>query len=125
MGVVYHANYLAWCEVGRTEYMRARGATYAALERDGLSLVVTDATLRYHGSARYDDVVRIETTLTALKSRSITFAYLISRADSGERVVSASTTLVSVAVGGGIIALPEAVRALLSGNGIAAPGTAG
>ena len=114
MGVVYHANYLAWCEVGRTEYMRARGATYAALERGGLSLVVTDATLRYHGSARYDDVIRIETTLTALKSRSITFEYVISRADTCQRIVSASTTLVSVAVGGGIVALPEAVRAQLS-----------
>jgi acyl-CoA thioester hydrolase len=113
MGVVYHANYLAWCEVGRTEYMRARGATYAALERGGLSLMVTGATLRYHSSARYDDVVRIETTLTELKSRSITFDYLISLADTGKRVVSASTTLVSVAVGGGIIALPETVRAQL------------
>ena len=33
MGVVYHANYLVWCEIGRTEYLRDRGADYAALER--------------------------------------------------------------------------------------------
>jgi acyl-CoA thioester hydrolase len=114
MGVVYHANYLAWCEVGRTEYMRARGATYAALEQGGLSLVVTEATLRYHGSARYDDVIRIETTLTALKSRSMTFEYVLSRAADGERVVSASTTLISMASGGRIVTIPESVRAQLS-----------
>ena len=55
MGVVYHANYLAWCEVGRTEYVRAAGMTYREMERAGVGLAVIDAQLRFHGGAAYDD----------------------------------------------------------------------
>ncbi len=51
MGVVYHANYLVWCEVGRTEYIRAAGTPYAQLERDGVALAVVDITMRCHAPA--------------------------------------------------------------------------
>jgi acyl-CoA thioester hydrolase len=110
MGVVYHANYLVWCEVGRTDYLRARGASYALLERSGVKLVVTEAVVRYLGSARYDDIIRVETTLAELKSRSIVFDYAIVRAGSGERIVSARTTLMSLDSDGRITGLPAAVR---------------
>src|SRR5256714_11729555 len=73
MGVVYHANYLAWCEVGRTEYIRSGGMSYREMEARGVPLVVADATIRYHAPARYDDVVRVETTLGDVRSRSVTF----------------------------------------------------
>jgi acyl-CoA thioester hydrolase len=61
MGVVYHANYLAWCEVGRTDWIRAAGMTYRDMERGGVGLAVADLQMRFHGAATYDDVVRVET----------------------------------------------------------------
>ena len=51
MGVAYHANYLVWCEVGRTDFIRHLGVTYAEMERRGVRLAVADAHLRYHASA--------------------------------------------------------------------------
>jgi acyl-CoA thioester hydrolase len=115
MGVVYHANYLVWCEVGRTDYMRERGASYALLERTGgVRLVVTEALVRYHGSARYDDVIRVETTLAELKSRSIVFDYTIVNTRTAERIVSARTTLMSLDATGRIASIPESVRAQLA-----------
>jgi hypothetical protein len=57
MGVVYHAQYLVWCEIGRTELMRSLGVSYAELEHDGTMLAVSDASVRYHAAARYDDLV--------------------------------------------------------------------
>lgn len=98
MGVVYHANYLVWCEVGRTELIRTLGTSYAALEREGVMLAVSDASLRFHSPARYDDLIRVETTLHELRSRSITFAYVISHAEQGasRRLVSARTTLIAL-----------------------------
>src|ERR1700680_2802362 len=93
MGVVYHANYLVWCEIGRTDFIRALGAPYSAIEREGVGLAVAEARLRCHAPARYDDVVRVATELAAVKSRSITFEYLITNADSGARLVTATTTL--------------------------------
>jgi acyl-CoA thioester hydrolase len=113
MGVVYHSNYLIWCEIGRTDYIRALGRPYTELERDGVALAVAEATMRCHAPARYDDVIRIETTLTEIKSRTLTFDYIIAHAATDARLVTARTILVSLDPDGRVVALPAAVRAFL------------
>ena len=113
MGVVYHSEYLVWCEVGRTEYIRALGLPYAEMERRGALLAVADASLRYHGSARSDDLIRVETTLADVKSRAITFDYLIRHVQSGARLVTARTMLVSLDRDGRPAPIPADVRELL------------
>jgi acyl-CoA thioester hydrolase len=113
MGVVYYANYLVWCEVGRVELMRALGRSYAALEADGVGLAVSEARLRYLSPARFDDLVRIETTLTSVRSRAITFDYLISNAKSGTRFATAHTALISVDAAGRLTAIPIDYRSAL------------
>jgi acyl-CoA thioester hydrolase len=120
MGVAYHANYLVWCEVGRTDFIRSLGVTYAQLEREGILLAVADAQVRFHASARYDDVVRIETTLVAVRSRLVEFHYELTRVAApgdaaGERLASASTSLVSLSRDGRPLSLPPAFRDLLAG----------
>jgi len=122
MGVVYHAEYLVWCEVGRTEFIRAHLRSYAALEGEGVMLAVADASLRYHAGARYDELVRVETWLTEVRSRMLRFEYRIRRAESGERLVSASTLLVAVDPAGRSIALPPEVRAALEPHVSTPPG---
>jgi len=113
MGVVYHANYLVWCEIGRTDFIRGRGMSYAEMERAGTMLAVADASLRFHAPARYDDPIRVATTLTEVRSRTITFDYLITNASTGERLVTARTTLVSLDADGRTVAMPRAIRDLL------------
>lgn len=113
MGVVYHANYLAWCEVGRTEFVRAAGMSYREMEAAGIGLAVVDAQLRFHGAAAYDDEIAVETRLTDVRSRLVTFNYEITNAATGARLVTASTRLASVTRAGGTAALPPYVRALL------------
>jgi acyl-CoA thioester hydrolase len=112
MGVVYHTNYLVWCEVGRTDFIRARGMSYADIERAGVGLAVSELSARFHAAARYDDLVRVRTTLAELRSRSITFDYVITNAATGARLVTARTVLVSIDRTGRPTALPEAVRGL-------------
>ena len=110
MGVAYHPNYLVWCEIGRTEYIRALGVSYAELERQGTILAVAEASVRYAASAFYDDLVRIETRLEAVKSRTVTFAYEISRVEPDPvRLASARTTLVSIDRDGAPRRLPDNV----------------
>lgn len=97
MGVVYHANYLVWCEIARTELIRRRGPSYAELERQGVLLAVADAAIRYHAAARYDDLIRAEAWIEQLRSRTIRFGYRILRVNedgSHDRLATASTTLV-------------------------------
>lgn len=113
MGVVYHANYLVWCELGRTEFIRDVGRTYAELEAEGLVLAVSDASIRFHAGARYDDMIRVSTTLTTVRSRMITFDYDITHLDAGRRLVTAQTTLVRLDRAGRPAALPPAFRELL------------
>jgi acyl-CoA thioester hydrolase len=115
MGVVYHSEYLVWCEVGRTEFIRALGLPYADMERRGARLAVADASIRYHAPARYDDLVRVETTLAEVKSRAITFEYLIRHVQSEARLVTARTLLVSLDAGGRPSPLPADIRELLEG----------
>lgn len=117
MGVVYHSNYLIWCEIGRTDYIRGLGTPYAELERNGVALAVSEVSLRCHAPARYDDVVRVETSLTEVRSRTVTFDYVIAHAGTGARLATARTILVSLDREGRVAALPSDVRAFLS-NGV-------
>ena len=114
MGVVYHTNYLVWCEIGRTELIRAlTGASYAELEARGFYLAVSELTIRYHGAARYDNTVRVKTTLVESRSRSVTFEYLITNAGTGERFATARTGLISLDGNGKPVAMPRDLRARL------------
>jgi len=79
MGVVYHANYLNWFEVARTEWIRMLGIPYSSIERKGLLLPVVDAELKFIKPAKYDDVVRIFTEVTEYSHVRISFAYLAYR----------------------------------------------
>jgi acyl-CoA thioester hydrolase len=111
MGVVYHTNYLIWCEIGRTELIRSlTGVSYAKLEEQGVLLAVAELSIRYHGAARYDNLIRVRTTLSEARSRSVTFDYLISNAESGERLASARTVLISLDESGRPIVMPEQIR---------------
>ncbi len=109
MGVVYHANYLVWCEIGRTDFIRALGRSYADMERDGITLAVSDASLRFVGSARYDDPIVVYTRLDEVRSRSMRFAYRIEHGETGRTLVTASTSLVALDPGGRPSRLPAPI----------------
>jgi acyl-CoA thioester hydrolase len=81
MGVVYHANYLIWMEVGRVELVRSRGFAYKTLEDQGLYLSVIEANCRYLFPARYDQEVIVETTVNKSSLRGVEFGYRILSAE--------------------------------------------
>jgi acyl-CoA thioester hydrolase len=81
MGVVYHANYLVWFEVGRVEFIRKMGLSYKEMEsEEGCMIAVVEATARYKAPARYDDELVVETRLTAARGAVIKFGYRVIRA---------------------------------------------
>jgi acyl-CoA thioester hydrolase len=79
MGVVYYANYLRWFERGRSEFLRQIGLPYTTIEAQGYHFPVIEVSCRYNQSARYDDMVRIETELAELGRASLSFNYRIWR----------------------------------------------
>src|SRR3954452_15663838 len=114
MQVVYHSNYLIWCEIGRTEFIRALGTPYAELERQNVALAVVEANLRFHSAARYDNLIRVTTTISDVRSRTLTFEYVITNAETGERFVTASTKLVSLTRDSRLTTLPDSLRQMLT-----------
>ena len=83
MGVVYHANYAAYFEVGRTEWLRQYGITYKSMEKNGIMLPVISLNINYKISACYDDLIKVETTLKKLPTASIEFDYKLFSEDDG------------------------------------------
>ena len=115
MKVVHHRNYLVWCELGRTDLIRRLGTSYADIEKQGILLAVVEANLRYHAPARYDDRIRVTTTLREARSRSVTFDYTIENADTGEKLVTARTMLASINGEGKLVSMPGEMRRALEG----------
>src|SRR3954466_1032325 len=111
MGVVYHTNYLVWCEMGRTDFIRRRGMSYADMERAGTLLAVADLNARFHGAAKYEELIRVRTTLADIQSRLIVFDYLITHPEGGQRPVAGRTPLVSIDLNGRPRALSDEIRA--------------
>ncbi len=92
MGVVYHANYLVWMEVGRVEYWRAAGLRYRDMEKeDGVLLVVAEANCRYRSPAVYDEEVIIRTTIGEANPRMMRFDYELLSADDGRKIATGYT----------------------------------
>ena len=92
MGVVHHANYFVWMEIGRVELVRARGMNYKQLEEsEGLFLSVIEADCRYVYPARYDDEIVVKTEVTSSNARTVEFSYEISNA-AQQRVLATGAT---------------------------------
>ncbi|MCJ8010183.1 acyl-CoA thioesterase [Paenibacillus sp. KQZ6P-2] len=85
MGVVYHANYLNWFEIGRTEMIRELGISYRSMEDQGVLLPVTDLDMKFSQPARYDDEITIFTRMTAFSKLRIGYAYEVRRLSDEER----------------------------------------
>lgn len=82
MGVVYHANYLVWFEVGRVEFIRQLGMDYKKMEReDGAMIAVVEVRARYKAPACYDDELLVRTTLAGARGPIVRFRYEVLRAD--------------------------------------------
>lgn len=97
MGVVYYANFFVWFEVGRVEYLRARGLSYRDLEKDdGCYIPVVDAHCRYKAPARYDDLIVLRTRVTKRRGPILHFAYEAVRAGDGQLLAVGETMHIAV-----------------------------
>jgi acyl-CoA thioester hydrolase len=84
MGVVYHANYFIWFEVGRVEMMRQYGLDYRLMEQEeGAMIAVVEATARFKSPARYDDELIVRTTIAGVRGSIVRFRYAVVRAEDG------------------------------------------
>lgn len=105
MGFLHHAKYFSYFEIGRLELFRASGGDYRALEASGLFVVVVKAECRYQKPARYDDLLTVETTLSAVTPAKIVHDYVLLHGD--EQLAAATVTLAVVDREGKVQRVPE------------------
>lgn len=113
MGVVYHPNYLAYFEIGRTEMLREAGLIYSELEKKGGALVVVEAGIRYRKSVGYDEHLLIRTRVAKVLRASLLFEYRAEKPD-GTLVAEGFTRLGCVGKDMKPKRLPPEVHSILS-----------
>jgi acyl-CoA thioester hydrolase len=114
MGVVYYANYFVWFEVGRTDFLRAAGWTYRAMEGAGFSLPVIEARCDYLRPARYDDEIEIRTRGSLLTPVRVRFDYELLRSSDHTSLAAGYTVHASLSATGRPGRLPDRVLTIFS-----------
>lgn len=107
-GRVHHANYINYFEVGRVELLRAAGRSYRQLEAEGVLLVVTEVSCRYHKPALYDDLLTLRTSTGEVKGTRIEHLYELRR--DHELLVQGRTVVACVDRAGRPRRLPQWLR---------------
>ena len=79
MGIAHHSHFIVWMELGRSDFLRNLGRSYAEWEAMGVRLPVNGVSLTYRAPARYDELVQVRTFLKSATRRHLAFAYRIER----------------------------------------------
>jgi len=108
MGLLHHANFFVYFEMGRTELLRARGLSYREVEDAGYLLVIVDLGCKYKRPARYDDILTVKTNVARVTHVKIVHTYQVSR--DGLLLAEGHSTLACVDRDGRPQPLPELLR---------------
>ena len=115
MGVAYHANYLRWFEVGRSEMFRFLGLPYRSIEEKGVLMPVSEVFCKFVSGARYDELITIETRLDPSVRGGMKFNYRIFSENGGTLVARGYTKHAFVDASGRVVRPPAFLRQVLSG----------
>nr|WP_205297175.1 tol-pal system-associated acyl-CoA thioesterase [Pantoea multigeneris] len=80
-GVVYHASYIAFYERARTEMLRQHHFSQQTLLEQQVGFVVRRMTVEYHAAARLDELLEIQSEVTAMTRATMTFTQRIVNAE--------------------------------------------
>ena len=93
MGIVYHANFAIWFEVGRVELLRQLGFEYSQMEQqDKCHIPVVDLRVRYKAPAQYDDEIVVRTELKNARATLLHFSYEVFR-EPGRTLLATGETM--------------------------------
>jgi acyl-CoA thioester hydrolase len=108
MGLLHHANYIVYFEIGRTELLRKRGLTYRDMEDAGHLLVIVDVGCKFKRPAYYDDLLTLKTVVERVTHVKIVHRYEVRR--EGLLLAEGHSTLACVDRNGRPQALPDSLR---------------
>ena len=95
-GVVWHGTYLRWMEQGRVEFCRKAGLDLVELKNNDIVIPVTNINIRYKASAKLEDRIIVETSITKVSPITVTFNQLIRDKNSDKVFINAEVEVVAV-----------------------------
>jgi acyl-CoA thioester hydrolase len=107
MGIVHHATYPIWMELGRSDFLRELGQSYSEWEAQGVMMSVAEIRVKYRSPARYDELVEVRTRLADASRRKVVFAYEILR--DGTRLVEGESVHLVTGTDGRARTMPDAL----------------
>lgn len=107
-GIVYHANYLKFCERARSDWVRGLGIDQGAMREGGTVFAVTAVEARFRAPARFDDVLEVATRMLERGGARIVLRQDVSRG--GTVLYESRVTLAAIGPGGRPARLPAALR---------------
>jgi acyl-CoA thioester hydrolase len=108
MGFVHHSRFLQYFEMGRVELLRANGQSYADLEREGIFFVVTKIQVNYRAPARYDEVLKLDTSIVRMTTVRIDHIYKMTR--EGVLIAEGASTIACMGRDGQVRQIPQQMR---------------
>ncbi len=112
MGIVHHAVYPVWMELGRSDFLRELGQSYTEWEKRGVMMSVAELRVKYRAPARYDELVEVRTRIKEAGRRKVTFAYAILR--EGTRLAEGESTHIVTGRDGRACVMPDDLLQLIS-----------
>lgn len=97
MGYVYHANYISYCHVARTEMLRKIKLEDALIESKGIMMPVIDFTIKYKIPAHYDELLFIKTWICEIPKVKMTFHFEIKN-EQNKAIAMGNTSIAFVKV---------------------------
>jgi len=113
-GIVYHANYLKFCERARTEMLAAAGAPLAEMQAKGIIFVVHELTIKYQRAGRLGDRLEVRSEASSSSPYRMTFDQKVFRAGEDKPLVRATVEVVAVDGGGALRKMPEELISALT-----------
>ena len=99
MSVVWHGHYVKYLEIARCALLDMIGHNYLDMQASGYAWPIIDLQLRYVQGARFGQRLRVRANLAEWQNR-LKINYLISDAETGERLTRASTVQIAVSTDG-------------------------
>jgi acyl-CoA thioester hydrolase len=94
MGVIYHANYLKYFELGRSGLIEDIGYSYVAMEEAGYYAPVYDVQVTYKKPLRYGDKAFVKTWIDYSDGIKTIYAYSVENGDGDICVVGSTTHII-------------------------------
>jgi len=95
-GVIYYANYLKYFEKSGYEYLAARGLSLMVWEKKGIFFIQKRVEVDYISTARYGDIIQVQTTVSRVTGAAFTFHHRVTLKDTGRLLAEGENQMVCI-----------------------------